>query len=81
MKYDSKWTSPARRPFRVLALILAMLFLSIGIGGIISDLVAGHPHWNHNVRFYIAAFGWGIFFLIVALRGRLGRTHPKPQGE
>ena len=77
-EFDPRLQAPVKPVYRVLAMILAIPFLIMGIGGLVEGYLAGYLRWDHNTKFYIAATGCGTIFLIVALRGRLGSERRPP---
>jgi hypothetical protein len=72
MKSDSKTSSYSVRPiFRILAIPLGLLFLVMGLGGLIVGVLDNTLCWDHNTRFYISATVLGVSCMVVAYRGRL----------
>ncbi len=72
-RFDSRWGAPVRAPFRVGAMVLAILFLAMGALGIVSALLSPDFTFDSNTKFDIAAIAFGVFLLIIAIRGRLSR--------
>lgn len=71
MKFDSRWSAPNRLVFRILYFFLSMLLLPMGILAIVEKIKSDPIVFDSTFRFGIAAVGWGVFSLIIAIRGKL----------
>lgn len=71
MKFDSRWSAPNRLGFRILYFFLGMFLLPMGILAIVEKIKFDSIVFDSTFRFGIAAVGWGVFSLLVAIRGRL----------
>jgi uncharacterized membrane protein HdeD (DUF308 family) len=58
-------------PFRCLAGVLGALATIVGIMVIMNALDSRSFRYDHNFRFGIASLGYGILFIVAAIRGRL----------
>jgi len=71
MKIDSRLNSKARLKYRILSFILSVVFLIMGFLAIIEKTGEGQIKYDSTFKFGVAAVGWGVIFLVVAIRGRL----------
>jgi hypothetical protein len=60
----------ARPIFRVISLILGILFLVFPVMAFWESGIKAFYKDGHNSMFYISALGFGLIFLIVAFRGK-----------
>ena len=71
MNNNWKWKAPVRGVFRIAAGVLGGLSVAVGALILYEQYQSGSLHeFGHSAKAGVAMFGWGTFFLIVAIRGR-----------
>lgn len=70
MRFERNIDSAVRPIFRVIATLIAALFISFGGLALFDRLVIEDFVFDSTFRFGIAAVGFGAFFLFVAIYGR-----------
>jgi hypothetical protein len=67
----SPWNSKARPILRIFSFLLASVFILAGSLALKERLFSDSIEYDSTFKFGVAALGWGIVLLIVAIRGRL----------
>ncbi|PIE69736.1 MAG: hypothetical protein CSA21_00850 [Deltaproteobacteria bacterium] len=71
MRFDSRWNSKSRPVFRMVAFLLSLVSIPMGILALVEKFGSDPIEFDSTFKFGIAALGWGIIFLIIAIRGRI----------
>ena len=71
MKFDSRWSAPIGKPFRILAGLLALIFIAMGALAIFTKFSISAFAFDSWFRSGLASLFYGVFFLVVAIRGKI----------
>lgn len=71
IKTDFRWSGPVRPELRITAAVLGLVFLIVGGLALFENVASSHFRLNSQLMVGVAGIGWGVVFLILAIRGRL----------
>lgn len=77
MKFDSRWNSRARPIFRILALLLSLVFIFYSVITFIDIINSNSIKFDSSFKSGISSLITGIILLIIGLRGRLFKMNGK----
>lgn len=70
-KFDSRWNSTARPPFRIIALFLSIFYISMATLALMATFSSCTIEFDTRFKLGVLGLFWGIIFLIIAIRGRI----------